>query len=424
MQNAQILELRPQNTQVIEYNITDTKLAELKAKNTRLLMEWDQKDFEPIKTAKREVLKLRTGIEPLRKQYNEEALAHQRRVNAEAKRITAVLEEIEKPLDSILEAEKTRIEAERQAKIEAEQKRVANIKARIAFFQTIPLQYVNKSAELILSGITALEQDIQSDTYNYEELSNEALVAKCDTIAKMQAMYEERITFEKQQQEEAAAAEAKRLAQIAEDERLAAIREEQEKIRFANEAAQARLDEERRAFEAEKAAEEKRKFDEARRLEREKQEAAMSIIPASNEDRKIYIDPAKEGSETCVEATFQNGELVGIKDLGTTSHEEKKINTLPPSPWKWQKVPSACSDLWQLLDAKGNEILLVEEVSEPVRNLIATASELLAACKNAEPFLRALRDHLKESESDYDGRLYEDGALKKLQTAIAKAEGE
>ncbi len=56
-------------------------------------------------------------------------------------------------------------------------------------------------------------------------------------------------------------------------------------------------------------------------------------------------------------------------------------------------------------------------------NITLAANDLYEACIAVEPFLRALRDHLKENEPNHDGSLYEDGALTKLQAAIKKAEG-
>lgn len=55
--------------------------------------------------------------------------------------------------------------------------------------------------------------------------------------------------------------------------------------------------------------------------------------------------------------------------------------------------------------------------------LIAAAPDLLKICKEIEPFLRALRDYLKENEPNYDGSLYEESALTKLRMIIKRAEG-
>lgn len=334
-----------EQTQIINYNVTDASIAELKIRVAETLMEWDGKDFEIIKAAKREVLKLRTGIEPLRKEYVADALEYQRKINAEAKRVVTTLEAIEKPLDDILEAEKARIEAERLAKIKAEQERVAAIQSKIALIRELPLKCVNKSITYINETLAYFDQ-IANDSFDYEELSLEATIAKRETLAKLNVMSNERIEFETKQAEALAAAETlkalqeaeanrqaeearlRRTTQEAEDRRLIEERrkfaEEQQRIRLENATKEAslaeqqrKLDEEQEKLRLQKEIEEKRKFEEIRVAECEKQVAVVSIIPASNEEVKIYIDPAHEGADTVLEAYYQNGEFVAVKDLHT-----------------------------------------------------------------------------------------------------------
>jgi hypothetical protein len=330
VQNSNVVKM-PQATQVVDYNITDAALEALKEKNRNMLKAWDGKDFDVIKEHKKEALKLRTGIEPMRKEKNADALAWQRAVNAEAARIVKTLEEIEKPLDDILDAEKARIDAEKQAKLEADRKRVQAIQDRIALIKQVPNDCINKPAQVIQNGIDKLNELIANDAFDYEELALEASSAKRESAEKLVAMHTERAALEKQQAEEAAAIEAKRLAQIAEDERLAEERrifaEQQEQIRLANEAMQAKIDEERRRNAEEVAkrqaelaersrklqeqeeklrleieAEEQRKADEAAKLEREVQETETALKISFSENPPLEASNSEEKINAAAEA--------------------------------------------------------------------------------------------------------------------------
>jgi hypothetical protein len=79
---------------------------------------------------------------------------------------------------------------------------------------------------------------------------------------------------------------------------------------------------------------------------------------------------------------------------------------------------------WTELQCLANARLVAsasETVAERDR-LKEQRDELLEAAKNALPFLRGLRDGLKENHPNYDGTLYEIRAIQALEAAITKAE--
>lgn len=234
-----------QTIAIIDYNVTDAAIALLSEKNANLLLSWDGKDFELIKEAKREVLKIRTSIEPKRKEYNEAALKHQRMVNAKAKCIVDALEKIEQPLDNILDAEKARLEAEKQAKIKSEQIRVENIRSHITKISSLPLDLLGKPSAAIQEAMQKLETAV--DDFNYEELVSQATQVKQQTFAMLGKMYNDQLEIERQRAEDAAAAIATKRLQEEENYRLIEERrifaEEQQKIRLENEAKKKELDE-------------------------------------------------------------------------------------------------------------------------------------------------------------------------------------
>jgi chemosensory pili system protein ChpA (sensor histidine kinase/response regulator) len=87
--------------------------------------------YEQVKRAVAVCRKTRSMIEEKRKFLNEEALKHQRTVNAEAKRITGLIEEVEEPLKAKKQAVDDEVERKRK---ELEEKRRAMIQGRIDDF--------------------------------------------------------------------------------------------------------------------------------------------------------------------------------------------------------------------------------------------------------------------------------------------------
>lgn len=227
--------------QDIDYgeSVTDQALAKLQEETKTLLMNWDGKDFEVIRKAKMKRVKIRTSLKPLKDKYNAAALAHQRIVNSEYNRIIDTVTVTETPLDEILDAEKARVDAEKAAKIEADRKQVEAIQGRIAYIRNQPTLAINKSAAEIKKALDDLNAFLARDTFNYEELHEDAAQAKLDTFAKLAEMLKGQLEIENAKAAEKAALEAQRRAQDEEDKRLAAEREkfaeEQRAARFENE---------------------------------------------------------------------------------------------------------------------------------------------------------------------------------------------
>jgi chromosome segregation ATPase len=87
--------------------------------------------YEQVKRAVAVCRKTRSMIDEKRKFLNEEALKHQRTVNAEAKRITGLIEEVEEPLKKKKQAVDDEVERKRK---ELEDKRRAMIQGRVDEF--------------------------------------------------------------------------------------------------------------------------------------------------------------------------------------------------------------------------------------------------------------------------------------------------
>lgn len=113
------------NTQLIDYSITDAAIGELHQKYDGLDA---RQDYEGVTKAIAACRKLRTSVEKKRKSLVADAVAWQKAVNTEAKRVTGLIAEVEDPLkiskqDVDDAAERARLEEERRKEEEAQRAR-------------------------------------------------------------------------------------------------------------------------------------------------------------------------------------------------------------------------------------------------------------------------------------------------------------
>jgi hypothetical protein len=113
-----------------KYNVTDAAIAKLNAEYMSLAVKDanDKQGYEVCKAARIDIKKRRVEVEKTRVILKAESLEYGRRVDGEAKRITALLEPIEIHLigqEKIVDDEKARIKAEEEAK------EAARVQARI-----------------------------------------------------------------------------------------------------------------------------------------------------------------------------------------------------------------------------------------------------------------------------------------------------
>jgi hypothetical protein len=113
-----------------KYNVTDAAIAKLNAEYMSLAVKDanDKQGYEVCKAARIDIKKRRVEVEKTRVILKAESLEYGRRVDGEAKRITALLEPIETHLigqEKIVDDEKARIKAEEEAK------EAARVQARI-----------------------------------------------------------------------------------------------------------------------------------------------------------------------------------------------------------------------------------------------------------------------------------------------------
>lgn len=246
-------------TAIAEYSPLEAGLADLRHRFENVVFDvTSSKGNTEARAARLELVRLRSALELKRVELKAPALERSRLIDTEATRIKKAILELETPIDAAIKAEEQRKEAKRQAKIDAERKRIADIQDRIAELRghpSLPMQ-----SALIAEHIEDLERIEVDDSF--QEFRPAAEAAKRQGLERLRAQHAEALAREQ---------EAERLA--AESARLAAER------RQAQAAHEAQMKAEREAAEVERkrlaaiAEEQRRQAEAAAAEERARQEA-------------------------------------------------------------------------------------------------------------------------------------------------------
>lgn len=222
-------------TQITEYDVVAAALAELRAKFSDVIFPVTTKEgMKDAKDVRGKLVKLRTGLEAVRKDIKEPALRRTQAIDAEAKAITAAIKEIEEPIDAQIKVEENRIEAEKAAQAA----KIAQIQSQIDGIRGLPLALAGSSAEEVDAELIALS-DFEPLAEVFGNLLNDCQMAIAETITALEELYQRVFA----QEQAAAQVEVQRLAL-----------EELAKVERAAMAAQREaMDEERRLFAAERA---------------------------------------------------------------------------------------------------------------------------------------------------------------------------
>lgn len=261
------------STHVIEYNVSDAAIEQLGEELSGLTAETPEK-YKAVAAGIGRVRTLRVAVEKTRKELKADALAYGRKVDGEAKRITAKLLEIEEPLKLTKQAvddEKARIKREKE---EAERKAREAEEARLRAEQ--------EAKERAERERIKAEQEAEQKRLDAEraELEKQRLAQEAELRKQREAEQErQRIAQEK--------ADAERKA---EEEKL---RVEREKIEAQQREEQARIEAERKKVEAERLRLEHEKF-EREAKERAEREAKEKAEREAEEKRLAEIEAKKE----------------------------------------------------------------------------------------------------------------------------------
>lgn len=275
----------------IEYGVSDAAIGELRDKYSGLLIV-TKDDYKEVSVAIREVVTLRTGVEKMRKELKAGALEWGRNVDAEAKRITALLTDIEMPLKELkaeVDERKEREKAEAAAKEEA---RISSHKANLTAIQRISGSLLDASPSEVEAAMLR-HADYQREPYNWEEFEVEAEIVHLRVQDELKALLASAVARKEaaEQAERDKAELAELRAQKAKDDmarkeaeaRAAAERDEQ--ARALREAQQAKKEAEQAAEDAQRKLREEQQAERARRQQEKEAEEARRLAQEREQDR-------------------------------------------------------------------------------------------------------------------------------------------
>lgn len=245
------------STHVVEYSVSDAAIEKLRERYTGLTIATTA-DYERVRVGIGEIRDIRVQVEKTRVELKADALAYGRKVDAEAKRITALLLEIEEPLKlekQKVDYEKARVKREKE---EAERRRIEEelrIKREAEEAEAARLKAEQDERDRIERERIAAEQKAEADRLAKERAALEAEKAKAEEERrKQQAIIDEqnRVMQAKLDEEAAALKAEKERLQREQFEREAKERAEREaREKLEREAAEKRDREEREAEERE-----------------------------------------------------------------------------------------------------------------------------------------------------------------------------
>lgn len=273
----------------LKFPVADDAIEQMRAEYLPLTIGGieDRTGYEAVRSARIEVKKKRCAVEGVRKALNADALAWQKSVNTEAKRITALLE----PIESHLQREEDAYHAEKErVRKEAELAKLAALQKRLDSLMALG---VMRHPSVIEPMSDADFGEFLADCTREFEAKSAAEAAAAEERRKE----EERLRVERDKLEKIKAAQEAELAEKRriEAERLAAERAELERQRQEQAEAQAKIDAEKKRLadeqaEREREAEMKRREQEAAERarkeaeERQQQEAAAALAKSQAEE--------------------------------------------------------------------------------------------------------------------------------------------
>lgn len=299
---------------IAEYSATEHALATLRERYAGQLYDVTKPaEMKAAREARAELRTLRTDLEKKRVALKAPALERSRLIDAEAKRITQALAELEEPIDVQIRAEEDRKAREKAEREQVERERVKAINDKIVQIRAMPLQATGKTAAEIAALYGTLDA-IEIAPEQFQELADEARDARTVALAALADLHSakksdederarikaegERLAEVKRQQDAEAAAERERIA--AEERAARQVREKADAdAKAIRDAADAEAAKERAKADAEaaaaRAAEQQRIDAQRAELEREAEAKRQKEVADRAEAERAII--AKRAAE-------------------------------------------------------------------------------------------------------------------------------
>lgn len=401
----------------------ETELRALVAKSTDIVEIKNADGRDQCHGAAMALRTARTSIRKVGKDARDDATKFSKAVIAEEDRLVALIEPEETRLLSMRDAWDEAREAEKRAKLEAEQRRVTSIREHIDNIRSFAQRAIGAPSASIAMWIEEL-QELGITLDRFAELTGEAEAVRDATLDKLRELHAAAVTQETEaarlaaerealERERAALAEQQRQeteARAAREREEAAARAEQERIdrarREAEEAVrrahQEREDAERRAAIA---AEEKRLAEQQAEIARRQAE----LDRAEREQREREEAAAQEAAEAAAQAE---------RDRVARQRAENRTAMLAPEPtggnWTAKSgcvvtdvpIPGCVGGEFDDVEHYGG-YLIAESIYRPADGYV------LAAAREMLETLQAVSEWLYDTNANDELRKRVDGVLAK-----------
>lgn len=365
----------------------------------------------------------RTSIRKVGKDARDDATKFSKAVIAEEDRLVALIEPEETRLLGMRDAWDEAREAEKRAKLEAEQRRVAAIREHIDDIRSFAQRAVGAPSASIAMWIEEL-QELGITLDRFAELTGEAEAMRGMTLDKLRELHAASVAQEAEAARLAAEREElerQRTELAAQREREEAERAERERVEAAARAEQERIDRERReAEEAERRAHQERE-DAERRAAIAAEEKRLAEQQAEMARRQAELDRAEREQREREEAAAQEAAEAAAqaeRDRVARQRAENRTAMLAPEPtggnWTAKSgcvvtdvpIPGCVGGGFDDVEHYGG-YLIAESIYRPADGYV------LAAAREMLETLQAVSEWLYDTNANDELRKRVDGVLTK-----------
>ncbi len=323
-------------TELQKFNIADAVIAKMSAEYLPLKIKSldDKEGTKAVHSARMIIVKKRGEVEKKRKELKRSSIDFGNAVDAEAKRITALLEPIETHLyeeESIFEKERERLS------LEAEEKAQKKLQVRVNILKTY------NYTMYLLDNVKNMSDNDFELVVAQAKIGYEVEQARMAEETRKVRVEEERLAKIKADQE----AESKRLAEIARQQR-----EAEEKIKLANE----KIENEKRAIE-----------DEKNRIINEllAQERAIE----AGKQRAIEIEQAKKKAIEDTEKRLKAESEESARKIQVAAEAKRKKDARAPDKEKLANLSNAFNAIVMPSVSSPEAIEIIRAVTEDLKGI-------------------------------------------------------
>lgn len=236
--NAQVQAECGTGLEIVEYNPTAIALTDLSDRFKGIVFDVTIPDgMRAAKEARNEIRSYRTALEKKRKELKEPALRRAKLIDEEAKLLTERIVALEQPIAQQIEAEEQRVENEKRAREEAEQRRVQEIIGWINDIKLAPARATSFPAGAMEEALLLLKRrEIGPEFAEFQkEAEGERAIAVATMTTMLAGARAQEVEAQKIAEERAELArlqkEAKERAEKDEADRKARIAAEEEALK-------------------------------------------------------------------------------------------------------------------------------------------------------------------------------------------------